>query len=674
MKKAIWLLILGLALALGLFVGMQTPSAYADPTPGWHVQLPVLGWLGNSSPANRHVVIEVQNVSPDYLKARLDLFGAYSGYCEPQSTTRGKYECSGLLKPGSAWIWTDAQLPSWARSAIVYAISECGDGTGVIVGWPLAVEVVRRFPGATGDISSAYSGISEQMDGVYDPVYGGYAYYAPIVYAANGGLDSWLYIQNSGDQCTSVELWFKQQDDCLRAMICEILALAPGEMYAFPASACVGPGFLGSVWIRTSQPTGIIVDQRGADILMTYHAKPAELNYVFNGTPYFTEGSEVAYGPLIYREQYGWDSKVYVQNLSSITAAKVKVYFLDNSGDIITTLVDWVCPRGNQTFFLPMINQLPGNYTGQIRVESQEWWSPGDPKVLGPNIQAVAELIKYEGPARDTPLEAMAYTLFPEPQAFDWQLGSWDGAYLIGIPSLHQSGSVGLSSELAIANLNPNPGFTDFAIYIYDQNGLLDFVCEKLNEKQTEYINLDSWGYVQPGFKGSAVIATTFGTQWGGSGLAAVKVERSNTVLGVDIPGDESAASEGFPIYGDFGFQGPQIPTCPGQPEPCTAVVAATVRTHGGVIVPGALIQVVGPDGLVWTGTTDQGGHFTASLPASVDGISYEVQVNGVTAIFLDPTQAGLFCGDHRVWEIRLPPSTATPWRAAGLRRPTSPS
>ena len=38
-----------------------------------------------------------------------------------------------------------------------------------------------------------------------------------------------------------------------------------------------------------------------------------------------------------------------------MTAAKVKVYFLDRSGDVITTLVDWICPRGSQTFFLPLI-------------------------------------------------------------------------------------------------------------------------------------------------------------------------------------------------------------------------------------------------------------------------------------------------------------------------------
>jgi hypothetical protein len=50
-------------------------------------------------------------------------------------------------------------------------------------------------------------------------------------------------------------------------------------------------------------------------------------------------------------------------------------------------------------------------------------------------------------------------------------------------------------------------------------------------------------------------------------GLAAVKIERQGTILGNDIPGDEAAGNEGFPIYGPFNFYGRHAPAvCPGQP------------------------------------------------------------------------------------------------------------
>ena len=223
----------------------------------------------------------------------------------------------------------------------------------------LAVEVLRDCPAdvtAGVRVTSKYNGIAGSHLGMYDPVYGGYAYYVPLVYADKAEFNSWIYIQNGGLECTSVEVWFQAQDDCLRARICEVSTLAPGETYQFDPNDCVGPQWQGSAWVRTSQPMGIAVDIVGRDMLMTYVGEPAELNYTFDPSQAFdTPGNQVAFGPLVYSEYQGWDSGMQVQNLSPVVAAKVKVYFLDRSGDVITTLVDWICPRGSQTFFLPVV-------------------------------------------------------------------------------------------------------------------------------------------------------------------------------------------------------------------------------------------------------------------------------------------------------------------------------
>ena len=100
-----------------------------------------------------------------------------------------------------------------------------------------------------------------------------------------------------------------------------------------------------------------------------------------------------------------------------------------------------------------------------------------------------------------------------------------------------------------------------------------------------EYINLQTWGFINPGFKGSAFISASF---WEHDvfdetgfflrnlvGLAAVSIERTGTPLGEDVPGDEAAGSRGIPFRTsdiedmefEFDYEGPAKPLCPGLPD-----------------------------------------------------------------------------------------------------------
>ena len=57
------------------------------------------------------------------------------------------------------------------------------------------------------------------------------------------------------------------QDDCLRARICDVATLAPGETYQFDASDCVGPDWQGAAWIRASEVMGVAVDIYGLSLI-----------------------------------------------------------------------------------------------------------------------------------------------------------------------------------------------------------------------------------------------------------------------------------------------------------------------------------------------------------------------------------------------------------------------
>ena len=611
---------------------------------GNQVHLPILNFQGQDDVCR--TMIEVQYIGCNPSKAVLVTWGE-PGFCPPQAAGPLKVECTGLLFPGSSWIMQGAQIPTGSKGGMLFkftakqlsdvgidlgfddvvadlmcetlffgvvgdaddyrrfkkAYNEGLDFAGINQGTAagsgfLAVEVLRHCPGDVTpgvEVSSKYIGIAAAHLGFYDPVFGGFGYYVPLIYANKAGLNTVMYIQNGGLECSSLELWFKAQDDCLRARICDVATLAPGETYQFDASDCVGPDWQGSAWIRASEWMGVAVDIYGRDILMTYIGEPAPYSYNLlddKGNPKVVAspetGEKIAYGPLIYSEYQGWDTGVQVMNLSQVVNAKIKVYFLDRSGDVITTLVDWVCPRGCQTFFLPIVADLPGTWVGSIRVESQDWWTPGTNGVNAPDVVGVATLMKYGDVARTETQQAIAYNLLVEHKAYIWQAGAGAGGLssgvgLIAIPSLLKDldGS-GVTSETAIMNLVAKPGFTDFAIYIYDQNGLLDFICEKLHSRQVEYIDLQTWGYVNNGFKGSAVISATF---WEHDvfdpdgkfvrnlvGLGAVMVERTGTRLGEDIPGDEAAGDRGIPFALTTTGKTPTwcpggfIPRCPGQP------------------------------------------------------------------------------------------------------------
>ena len=401
------------------------PPPCCDVAYARQVHLPILNYEANGNVCSS--VVEAQNVGAWPSKALLLVWGA-PGACPPQCTGPLKVECSGLLAPGSSWNFLASQLPSGAKSGMVfsapavqlpgiaagnadvfadllceapfhYDVGNCAQfrrfkgafnamglwqvggytfDFGAHPGAPMAVEVVRKCPGDADPmvaVTGGYSGLADEMLGAYDPLYGGYAFFAPLVHAGEDGLDSWLYVQNGGTECSSVEIWFRRQGDCLRPAVCDVASLAPGETHQFDASSCVGPGWVGSAWIRGSQPLSVVVDTIGRDLLTSYHGMPSELRYAFEGAPVFSAGSQVAYGPLLYSEYQGWDSQVQVQNLSLVTNAKVKVYFLDRGGNPILAVADWICPGGSQAFYLPVLAGLSRNWVGAVRVESQDWYA-----------------------------------------------------------------------------------------------------------------------------------------------------------------------------------------------------------------------------------------------------------------------------------------------------------
>ncbi len=189
-----------------------------------------------------------------------------------------------------------------------------------------------------------------------------------------------------------------------------------------------------------------------------------------------------------------------------------------------------------------------------------------------PRISAVAELIRRDGGEREV-IDLISYPLPSEQTAFDWPGltasagGEHTGAARLAIPIMEQEPERphGETTRFSISNVVWVPGFTDLAIVLYDQNGLLDFVCWKMNENQTGYIDLRTWGYVSPGFRGTAIVSAVF---WehevfsakGGFlhnlvGLAAVAASQPT-----DGTAGVSSGVAASPLYGQLGQElGPHM-------------------------------------------------------------------------------------------------------------------
>jgi len=473
------------------------------------------------------------------------LYGAHVVDCNGQPFT----PTSGVVISLSQEQWTYAERQTClAATAYVEGLFL----TRQAAGQPGAVSVNRIQMGTGGQTvrSAAYIGISEVMEGQRDPRTGAYMYYATLNLGQNNPLiwTSTLWIQNCGNECTSLELWYYKQGDCLRAEVVEVIALCPGESVRVDQPAYLGANWLGSVWIRASQPLGVVVDQvnQNQTMLMSYRALPADL-WTPGGT--ITWGSLDNFAPLIYREFNGWNAGIQVQNLSSTVNALVKVTFYDNSGDIIDSVVEWICPRGSQVFYLPVINNLPGQYVGSARVESQNWWGPGDPPVNAPNILSVVSLVNYNTG------QAVAYNSLPARNAV--------GVQAVGLPllakkyhDLYEPAGTSWTTDISVQNLNRTPGSTVIRIDFFDQNGLLFSECQTLNEKQVDYIKMSNLGFLPDGWHGSAVVTAQCNTQ-GGASLGVVVIEKATGYSG----GDVTKGYEGVPMNPDC-YSAPNAPPC----------------------------------------------------------------------------------------------------------------
>ncbi len=287
---------------------IEVPCAGVD----FRIQLPVL------DDETCETWIQVQNVGDKDGKALIIVWGDPS-FCPPQAAGPLKAEC-GPAAPRLAWSFAAAPAEG-SKSAVVYALNattKVKDERGNLVDfgrlsarrssarwWATrrmgAVRRGHRLRGETAGSSgrpatlsstsartrATLAGRSPQVPDLTPNAFitrphgtlrpGGRprprrpTLRAAVLVAA----PSTPNIQNSGIDCTSLEIWFKAQDDCMRPVLGDVLTVSPGETVRFDPSTVVGPDWMGSAWIRSTQPLGIVVDTIGPNHFTSTTAWPA---------------------------------------------------------------------------------------------------------------------------------------------------------------------------------------------------------------------------------------------------------------------------------------------------------------------------------------------------------------------------------------------------------------
>ena len=546
MRRKHWT-ILGLALGalvLGVMVGLMTVGTVAaDPTPGVKIQIPRIDVGDVLGTGDWETWIQVQNVSLDDTDTGAIFlgWGEYSGLCPTNDPGVIAHYCQ-LIRGNALWTLR-TQLDEDVKSGIIYSVSadvfqeacaasaltegdkeawrcwveewESGTCEGVGGGWAdppgaqgekLAVTVTRYGPNDYGTfVSSTYTGISREMEGDHEYPY---EYYAPYVMKGYNGLDTELTIQNSGEDCTSVWIHYKEQGTCEDVYNYHIEQLAPGEAVRVRVPCNVGqiPCFwLGSAYISAEQPLGIIVDETSFDepcvgvdrgTLLTHRARPKE-EY---RDDQLLEDYKV-YADLIFREWSGWDASIQVQNLSRTGQPTfVTVDFLDNSGDEILFLADWVCPTGSTTFYLPIVTDLGYEYVGAAEIESHSQVSfPGEVTPAQP-IFAVVDLKRPDNPLTpEMDAQGGSYNAHPESQK-EW-------VSEIALPFMTKDADNMWTSFIAIRN-NSNCNKIKGHIWFKDETGrlLCNLEFPWLHPKHVKLIDLNNVGCLTAGYVGSAKV------------------------------------------------------------------------------------------------------------------------------------------------------------------------
>lgn len=445
----------------------------------------------------------IQSLAAGPQKAVLITWGADAS-CPPSGVGPLKVECSGLISQGATWIFQGSQLPAGVRSGLLLSLdAEQRDANrlcstlaieltadpeaflrfqtaflageryssvelGPLAGEALAVQWTERC----GDGLSSHTALHRGDASVKDAALDAEVSHLPLLDA-----DWEVLAQNLGLECADLSLEMAE-DGVFK--VCAKGQAAPGAAVSLRSEGCA-PG-AGAARVRSSQPVAVVARQAG---------EGARAAYTGQG-----QGAADLHLPLPWKAAQGERTVLGLHNPSAEQVVRLQVL-----GD----------DRGGRRRVVRALDIAAGA-TERLVLESAELVIEGQPS-MHLQVSAVADVEDRRLPINAALWQERGGQVVAAQDLRPLDLRSAiQGPTVLAVPSLRSFPNTDTlaPSRLSVHNDISLPGFTDFGIYIFDQNGLLDFVCLKLEPQATEFIDLRTWGFVTPSFRGSMLISAGY--------------------------------------------------------------------------------------------------------------------------------------------------------------------
>ncbi|MEO8084668.1 MAG: hypothetical protein ABI780_12670, partial [Ardenticatenales bacterium] len=409
-----------------------------------------------------------------------------------------------------------------------------------------------------------------------------YRYAVPAV-IADGHRTTIVHVQNADVVCNEADVTLVGASGT--TTVCAHLSLPPGESRDVDLAACapanpvddVGPA-RSAATVAGTGPLAIAVDIAGIaagwPVLASYAApNPAAPPAIGAGV-----GTTLLAALPIGRPadgQFGTD--VVVQNAAADRAAHVTVRFLDRAGDPSAAGdASAEVPAGAAAVFA--VPRAGAGGLASARIDSV---ADSDDPAAPPAAPLAAVVVHGRATAGSfasaSPQDWSAADIVPAIQ--DPRAGTVADAIRTTRLALADvvrakgatKDTVGRVSVIALQNRIEKPGFTDIVVYFYDGNGLLDYICQKLNERQVEYIDLSSWGYINPGFRGSTLVSAWFWEHdiFDDQGFFVANLVDLGAAYGQSGPNasDGQTWTSAVPFAKDFPLGDTTVPLCASFPD-----------------------------------------------------------------------------------------------------------